>query len=65
MDEGVEWRILHFKELCELHRPFRIVTTVKSRMRGHVAHLGQGRNAYRNWETCRKDIAFKADKMEG
>jgi hypothetical protein len=45
-----EWRKLHNKELCDLYSLPSIIRIIKSRrMRweGHVARMGEKRNAYR------------------
>jgi hypothetical protein len=45
-----EWRKLHNKELCDLYSSPSIIRMIKSRrMRwaGHVARMGEKRNAYR------------------
>jgi hypothetical protein len=45
-----EWRRLHNKELNDLYSSPNIIWVIKSRrMRwtGHVAHMGEGRGAYR------------------
>jgi hypothetical protein len=45
-----EWRKLHNEELCDLHSSPSIIRIVKSRrMRwaGHIARMGEKRNAYR------------------
>jgi hypothetical protein len=49
-DEGTgEWRKLHNEELRDLYSSPSIITIIKSRMRwtGHVARMGEKRNAYR------------------
>jgi hypothetical protein len=46
----VEWRRLHNEELNDLYSSPNIIQVIKSRrMRwaGHVAHMGEGRGAYR------------------
>jgi hypothetical protein len=44
-----EWRKLHNEDLCDLYSSPSIVRIMKSRMRwaGHVARMGEKRNAYR------------------
>jgi hypothetical protein len=45
-----EWRKLHNEELCDLYLPPSIIRRIKSRrMRwvGHVARMGEKRNAYK------------------
>jgi hypothetical protein len=45
-----EWRKLHNKEFCDLYSWPNIIRIIKSRrMRwaGHVARMGEKRNAYR------------------
>jgi hypothetical protein len=45
-----EWRKLHNEELCDLYSSPSIIRLIKSRrMRwaGHVAHMGEKRNAYK------------------
>jgi hypothetical protein len=44
-----EWRKLHKKELRDLYSSSSIITIIKSRIRwaGHVARMGENRNAYR------------------
>jgi hypothetical protein len=45
-----EWRILHNEELHNLYSSPNIIRTIKSRMMrwaGHVARMGEKRNAYR------------------
>jgi hypothetical protein len=44
-----EWRKLHNEELRDLYSSPNIVRIIKSRMRwvGHVARMGEKRNAYR------------------
>jgi hypothetical protein len=47
-----EWRKLHYEELRDLYSSPSIIRIVKSRrMRwaGHVARMGEKRNAYRYW----------------
>jgi hypothetical protein len=46
------WRKLHNEELHNLYSSPRIITTIKSRRvkwAGHVARMGEKRNAYRIW----------------
>jgi hypothetical protein len=49
-----EWRKLHNEELLDLYSLPSIIRIIKSRMRwvGHVAHIGEKRNAYW-WEIQR------------
>jgi hypothetical protein len=44
-----EWRIMHNEELRNLYSSTSIIRIIKSRMRwvGHVARMGEKRNAYR------------------
>jgi hypothetical protein len=45
-----EWRKLHNEELCDLYSSPSIIRIIKSRMTrwaGHVARMGEKRNAYR------------------
>jgi hypothetical protein len=44
-----EWRKLHNKELCDLYSSSSIIRIIKLRIRwaGHVARIGEKRNAYR------------------
>jgi hypothetical protein len=45
-----EWRRLHNKELCTLYSPQNIIRVIKSRRlrwAGHVACMGERRDAYR------------------
>jgi hypothetical protein len=45
-----EWRRLHNKELDDLYSSPNIIRVIKSRRMkwaGHVAHMGEGRGAYR------------------
>jgi hypothetical protein len=45
-----EWRKLHNEELCDLYSSQIIIRIIKSRMMrwaGHVARMGEKRNAYR------------------
>jgi hypothetical protein len=45
-----EWRKLHNEELCDLYSSLSIIRIIRSRrMRwaGHVARMGEKRNAYR------------------
>jgi hypothetical protein len=45
-----EWRKLHNEELCDLYSSPSMIRLIKSRrMRwaGHVAQMGENRNAYR------------------
>jgi hypothetical protein len=53
-----EWRKLHNKELHDLYSSLRIIRIIKSRRMkwaGHVARMGEKRNAYRLlWESQRE-----------
>jgi hypothetical protein len=45
-----EWRKLHNEELHDLHSSLSIIRIIKARRRiwaGHVARMGEKRNAYR------------------
>jgi hypothetical protein len=45
-----EWRKLHNKELPDLYSPPSIIRIIKARRKrraGHVARMGEKRNAYR------------------
>jgi hypothetical protein len=48
-EEDGSWRKLHNDELHDLYSSPNIVRMIKSRIRwaGHVAHMGEGRGAYR------------------
>jgi hypothetical protein len=51
-----DWRKLHNEELCELYSSSSIIRIIKSRRirwAGHVARMGEKRNA-REKETTRK-----------
>jgi hypothetical protein len=53
-----EWRKLHNKELNDLYSSPSIITIIKSRrMRwaGHVARMGEKRNAYRYWREIQRE----------
>jgi hypothetical protein len=58
-----EWRKLHNKELHDLYSSPSIIRTIKSRrMRwaGHVAQMGEKRNAYKLlWKTKGKETTEK------
>jgi hypothetical protein len=51
-----EWRKLHNEELCDLYSSPSIIRIIKSRrmrLAGHVARMGEKRNAYM-WENQRE-----------
>jgi hypothetical protein len=52
MDEVTgEWRKLHNEELCDLYSSPSLIRIIKSRrmrLEGHVARIGEKRNAYRS-----------------
>jgi hypothetical protein len=58
-----EWRKLHNKELRDLYSSPSIIRMIKSRrmrLAGHVARIGEKRNAYRLlWESQSKETTRK------
>jgi hypothetical protein len=48
-EEDGSWRKLHNDELHDLYSSLNILRVIKSRRMwaGHVAHMGEGRGAYR------------------
>ena len=56
-----EWRKIHNEELNGLHSSPNIVWVIKLRWAGHVASIGDRRDAYRVlvWETWWKDTIWK------